>query len=581
MGTTMPQIRLTPLDRLIGFVSPRHGVRRVRDRAMWGSLSNTGYVGFGSGRRSMRGAQAAIQSADRDTAPKLDILRASTRDMDMNSPVATAVHSRLRTSVIGYGLSMQCQIDRNFLGLTDKDAEEWQQHTQREFRMWADSRECDATRTQNFYELQGLALISEIMSGDVFAALPYIQRKGVPYDLRVQLIEADLVCNPGRTYDTDTLAGGIEVDVNGAPVRYHVMSSHPGSFLPVWKWNQISAYGEKSGRRNMLHLYDRRRPGQRRGVPLLAPVIETLKQITRLTEAELMAAVVTSFFTAFIKTESGSDPLDTGFANDGTSEPSLVDGSQRAGDDRMYEMGSGTIMSLDKNESVELADPKRPNSAFEPFFNAMVKLIGAATEIPYELILLNFTASYSASRGALLEAWKMFKMRRARMVWQFCQPVYEAWLVEAVSRGRVKAPGFFEDPAVRTAWSGASWNGPGQGQLSPVQETEAALKRIAGNLSTHNKETAALDGDDWETMVATRGQEQRTLRGLGLVQDLPAPGPVAPGESGNGAGDRPSDGEDTTPTDPEEMDPEEMDLEDMTNPNKPPVEDETDEGQGE
>lgn len=57
-------------------------------------------------------------------------------------------------------------------------------------------------------------------------------------------------------------------------------------------------------------------------------------------------------------------------------------------------------------------NPGRPNTAFDGFVVAICRQIGAALEIPYELLVKNFNASYSASRGALLEAWKMFRMYR-------------------------------------------------------------------------------------------------------------------------------------------------------------------------
>lgn len=65
----------------------------------------------------------------------------------------------------------------------------------------------------------------------------------------------------------------------------------------------------------------------------------------------------------------------------------------------------------------------------------------------------------------MLEAWKMFKMRRTWLSNDFCQPIYEEWLSEAVAKGRVIAPEFFEDPIIRKAYSGAEWNGPTQGFL--------------------------------------------------------------------------------------------------------------------
>ncbi|MCH5894346.1 phage portal protein, partial [Salmonella enterica] len=76
------------------------------------------------------------------------------------------------------------------------------------------------------------------------------------------------------------------------------------------KWERIPAYGKKTGRRNVLHvMQDWERPGQRRGVPVLAPVIEALKQLGRYTDAELVAAVVSGLFTVFVKTEAPEGPI--------------------------------------------------------------------------------------------------------------------------------------------------------------------------------------------------------------------------------------------------------------------------------
>lgn len=106
------------------------------------------------------------------------------------------------------------------------------------------------------------------------------------------------------------------------------------------------------------------------------------------------------------------------------------------------------------------------------FVTSICRQIGAALEIPYELLLKNFTSSYSASRGALLEAWKMFKMRRDWLSNGFCQPIYEEFLAEGIAKGRIYAPGFFADPMARKAYCGAEWNGPSQGQIRSFEGGE-------------------------------------------------------------------------------------------------------------
>ena len=79
---------------------------------------------------------------------------------------------------------------------------------------------------------------------------------------------------------------------------------------------------------------------------------------------------------------------------------------------------------------------------------AMCEQVGAALEIPADLLMMSFNSSYSASRAALLEAWKAFRMRREWLVKDFCDPVYELWLTEAVALGRISAPGFLTDPLI-------------------------------------------------------------------------------------------------------------------------------------
>ena len=69
---------------------------------------------------------------------------------------------------------------------------------------------------------------------------------------------------------------------------------------------RVQAYGERTGLPNILHVMESERPDQYRGVSYLAQVIEPLLQLRRYTESELTAAVVESFFTAFIKTEAGA-----------------------------------------------------------------------------------------------------------------------------------------------------------------------------------------------------------------------------------------------------------------------------------
>ena len=362
-------------------------------------------------------------------------------------------------------------------------------------------------RIDNFYELQQLAFLNWLISGDCFALLPVKPRKNQPYDLRVQLVEADRVSSP---YDADTfdnkIVGGVEVDKDGEVVAYHISKHHPLSYANSdITWQRVRAYGEKTGRRNVLWLGTRERIDQRRGVPFLAPVIEALKQLGRYTDAELVAAVVSGMYTVFIEHEDNSEDNAIGSA---IPEEQQIDED----DETTLELAPGAILDLDDGEKANATSPGRPNQNFTGFVEAICREIGAALEIPYELLLKHFTASYSASRGALEEAWKMFKMYRTWIANDFCQPVYEEWLAEAVAKGRIKAPGFFADPLRHRAYCRAQWNGPARGLLNPVQEVNAAVTRVQNGFSSRSAETMEMAGGDYYSNCEQLKQEEKTLK---------------------------------------------------------------------
>lgn len=490
----------------------RASIARQAQAKRRANIVNSGYSEGGASyvKKSLKGFVSQSLSPQKDIDENLRTLSSRSRVLYQTAPIATSAVKSIKTNVVGGGLKLKPRIDYEFLGMTKEKADKWERNVEREFNLWAESTLCDALNINNFYEMQGLILQGQILNGDGFCLRKYEKpTMFMPYGLRLQLIESDRICTPssagvgsigiwGIADNQNRIYNGVEIDDNGKAVAYHVCNQYPYSQNLFNKqpmaWQRVPIYGEKSGMKQIIHLFDAERPEQYRGVPLLSPVIESLKQITRYTEAELMAAVISGMFTVFIKSESPKNEL-----NFGEIIPSEV--GDVSEDENEYEMGVGAINVLGENESIEIADPKRPIAGFDNFVNALAKQIGAAIEIPFELLMKEFNSSYSASRAALLEAWKMFRTRRETLVRGFCQPVYEMFLIEAVANGRVKAKGFFEDPVKMKAWCSASWNGAVQGLIDPIKETQASILRINNGLSTREEETIALNGGDFNANI--------------------------------------------------------------------------------
>lgn len=497
------------LEKTIAAVSPETGLKRAAARQRL-NIINSGYGNYGAShtKKSLLGWLYQGGSATEDIQENLTTLRQRSRDLYMGVPLAAGAIKTMRTNVVGAGLTLNSQIDNEYLGLSEEQAEQIETDIEREFALWADSESCDVERFDNFYELQQLAFLNWLLSGDLFVLLPTTKRINTPYELRIRLVEADRVCTPRGKEQNRNIIGGVETNAAGEVVAYYIMNTHPLSseIGAAEEWQRVKAFGEKTGRRNILHIMNRERIGQRRGVPFLAPVIESLKQLGRYTDAELVAAVVSGMFAVFIEKSDMS--------GDGMALGEVVPENEQmdAGDANSIEIGNGSIIDLEEGEKANAVTPGRPNANFDNFVIAVTRQIGAALEIPYELLVKNFQSSYSASRGALLEAWKSFRMYRNWLSNDFCQPIFEEWLAEAVAKGRIVAPGFFSDPAIRKAYSGAEWNGPAQGLLNPVQEVTAAEKRVQNGFSTRNREAQELNGSDFYGNIRQRKREEILMK---------------------------------------------------------------------
>ncbi len=489
------------------------------------AVKNSGYSHGGASRQRSwaRRYHSDSGSAKRDIEENRKLLRERSRDLAMNAPLASAAVNSTRTNCVGSGLIPKPKIDYEFLGISQEEANEIQGLIKKEFAIWAESTLCDNNDQNNFYALQQIVFNDWLRNGESFVLVKYDKKQPyMPYQLRLKLVEADRVCTNGSMdseYDGfdrqekngNSVINGVEVSREGRVIAYHIASRFPGEYgAEALRWDRVEKRGRRTGNPNILHVFNGERTDQYRGVPFLAPVIQTIKQLTRYTEAEIMAAVINSMFAVFITTESGDDM--GGFA--GEEEGVAEDSDGGSGDDEM-KLDAGTINFLKNGEGVHTVESSHPAGNYDAFLSSMAMQIGAALEVAPEVLLKKFSNNFSASKGALNESWKAFKMRRKWFVDDFCQEVYELWFNEAVSKGRIIAPGYFNNILIKKAYTNATWNGPAPGHLNPMQEVNAARQRIECGLSTHEDECSSMNGSDFEENVRILQTENRLLTEAG------------------------------------------------------------------
>jgi lambda family phage portal protein len=510
-------------------------------------LGGTGYANYGAnlGKNALMGWLYHGGDADRDIGWNVQILRERSRDAFMGIPLASGAVETLDTNVIGEGLAPAPNVDGEALGLNDKQTALLNKELADKFEWWAlDPRESDWEAKHSFYTLQHVAFQSMLLSGDCPVLFPLKPRKGTLFDLRLRVLEADRVRNPQFLPPNTNIFTGVELGPDGELLAYHIAAQHPlaswnstGSILPTGQTFRVEPYGAKTGRRNMVLLMRPERPEQRRGVPILAVCLELLKQMGRYVDATVVGAVIQSYFTAFITSEF---PDPTIFDNLLTEEQKKEICSINPYN---VQLGPGIVNFMRPGHAVNFSNPTMPQATFGEFTISVAKFIGAALGIPYEVLLKQYNASYSASRAALLDFWKRVRKYRAIMIDQLCQPVYEEWLTDAIGMGRIENfKGGFDDPYIRRAMLRCIWTGASAGSLDPQKEVAAADLKVTCGFSTIERESAELNGSNYRDNIRQQSLEQdefdeagliyppyRPTKGGGFLQPAPAAPKPPPG----------------------------------------------------
>lgn len=429
------------------------------------------------------------------------------RSLYRNNAIGRAAITTHVANTVGRGLKLNSNIDREALGLTDQEANAWEAQVERAWRNYAETTEVDVEGRMNFYEMTGLVGLTRLIDGEAFGVLKDVPRVGHYYNLRCKLVDTSVIKNPIGALNDYLWRDGVRLDINGRPVAYSFENPDKSTY-------EMPAFGSKTGRRNVLHVYRLEAPGQSRGIPFLSSVMRELRKIEEYTKAELESAVVAAMFTAFIKSNS---------TNIMESPISDAEGAPVAEDE--YALGPAAIMHLQPNEDVTFANPGRPNTGFAQYVDFMVKIIAAALGIPYEVLMKNFQSSYSATKGAQNEARKFFNIEKGWLANRWCQPFYEEWLTDEILAGRIVAPGFFDSIAIKRAWCRSQWIGETSGSVDEMAELNASEKRIQLGYSTRQAETAQMTGQDWEENQIALRREQAMLKPL-MPEQTTAP-PVA------------------------------------------------------
>jgi len=243
---------------------------------------------------------------------------------------------------------------------------------------------------------------------------------------------------------------------------------------------------------------------------------------------ELDAAIINAIFAAYIESPF-DDQMVSESLDSGEHLTAYQDMRRDFHQERKLSIGNARMPHLFPGEKIATVEAARPNSNFAEFESAMLRNIAAGTGTSAQMISQNWAdVNYSSYRAAMLEVWKTFSRRRINFATGFGQPVFCAWLEEAMDVDDLPlpagAPAFIE---YRAAYSRARWMGPGKGFVDPTKEKEGAIMGIDAGLSNLEEESWELSGRDWRENVSQRAIERKFFKDL----DMPIPESLSGGKA--------------------------------------------------
>ena len=495
------------IDSAISVFSPAWAAKRAYARGVYRRQSSRAYEAARIDRTTNPWIANSL-SADRALYGEADRVRNRVRDLVRNNAYARGCLDAIVANAVGCGITPKPAI-KDDQKRNDAILEAWNR--------WCDV--ADITGRLHFYEMQALALRETIEAGEDLINQIDLEPDpvgGVPFAL--ELIEAERIASETDVFRgrANTSSGaiirrGVEVDSTGKAIAYWLYPSNPHDL------NQLGVYeAERVPADKLLHLFRQERIGQTRGISWLAPAVLRLRDLEMYLENELQASAVAACFAVAIKTvDSGASWGDLNTPNGQES----TDGN----DDRLERLQPGIVSHLMPGEDVSVINPMRPNAAADAFLATMLRSIGVACGLSYELVSRDYSrANYSSIRSGSLEDQRRFRPMQKFLMWKLCQPVYRSWFRQAVLAKEAGQPGLDAFPslseyiAAPEEWTRCNWRAPGWEWVDPLKDVQAASIEVKEGFRSRGDIIEANGGDLRETFTEL-SQENELAEELGLT----------------------------------------------------------------
>lgn len=250
---------------------------------------------------------------------------------------------------------------------------------------------------------------------------------------------------------------------------------------------------------NVLHIFKRKRPWQRRGISPLVQTILIAADLDEFLSGEMSAQQMASRWLAFV-TDPNSDTM--GEISD--QEIHTV-------------LDNLTIETLPPGKSIQLASgAERPTLGLETFQKIFLQILSVILRIPYSVISADFKElNYNTLREIRNNTVHRLKSEWRYLERHFLNPVYRNWMDYAVLSGELKLKNYFM-PGGKWNYQKCFWLPPGIESVDVLRDIKGVLLASKNGMFDPN-DWIMSQGEDPEEIMAGIAEFQRMLEEYGIV----------------------------------------------------------------
>ena len=444
--------------------------------------------------------RVSTASADTELQPALAKLRGKSRALDRNSSAMVRFLQLIETNVVGMaGFQFQCRVTKQD-GVLD---ESLNQRVEMAWWRWCQRPTCDGKMTM----VDFLCQMATTFKRDGEYLFEIVSDPRFPDGIGLNPIEADILdenLNVNFMPNGNQIRMGVEIDSYGSPVAYHMLELHPGDGM--WNMNTVKKRWRRVTADKIVHVFQRRRPGQTRGQPP-STIVNPIKMLDGYREAEVTGRRMNAAQGGYIETEAGSVATIDALADGGREDEADADS------DMLMNIEPGVVRSLKAGQSFKPFNPNGNVSDYAQFEAQIKKDIAAGMGISVMSHGMETSGvSYSGGRTVTIEDRDFYKGVQRFLIDNGMEPIFTAWL----KSHSLSDQSSFPPSRMMAVMDNHTFRGRGWDWVDPAKD----IKANAEGLRTRQmslSQVAAQRGIDIRDLVAEIAADEAMLKSYGLT----------------------------------------------------------------